>query len=100
MPDFTITKQEHLKGDAEALKKSILEHLYFTLAKDKYTATKRDLFFAVAYTIRDQLVGRWIKTQQRYYQVDEKRVYYLSMEFLIGRSMESSLVNLHLLENC
>lgn len=99
MPEFVVAKQEHLKGDAEALRESILEHLHFTLAKDKYTATKRDLFQAVAYAVRDQLVGRWIKTQQQYYDADVKRVYYLSMEFLIGRSLENSLVNLGLLEN-
>lgn len=100
MPDFVLTKQEILKGDAESLKASILDHLHFTLAKDKYTATKRDLFLAVAYAIRDQLVGRWIQTQQQYYDADRKRVYYLSMEFLIGRTLSNSLVNLGILENC
>lgn len=100
MPEFAVTKQERLKGDAESLKASILNHLNFTLAKDKYTATKRDLFFAVAYAIRDQMVGRWIKTQQQYYDADVKRVYYLSMEFLIGKTLENSLINLGLLENC
>ncbi len=98
--EFAVTKQKHLKGNAEGLKTSILEHLHFTLAKDKYTATKRDLFFATAYAIRDQLVGRWIDTQQRYYQEDKKRVYYLSMEFLMGRTLENSLVNLELLDSC
>lgn len=99
MPDFAVTKQEHLRGDSESLKEAILEHLHFTLAKDKYTATKRDLFQAIAYAIKDQLVGRWITTQQQYYDADSKRVYYLSMEFLIGRTLESSLVNLGLLDN-
>jgi len=100
MSEFTITKQEHLRGDVESLKEAILGHLHFTLAKDKYTATKRDLFLSVAYSIRDQMVGRWIKTQQQYYEADVKRVYYLSMEFLIGRTLENSLINLRLLENC
>jgi starch phosphorylase len=100
MPEFAVIKQEHLRGDAKSLKESILEHLHFTLAKDKYTATKKDIFFAVAYAIRDQMVGRWIKTQQQYYDADVKRVYYLSMEFLIGRTLENSLVNLGLVENC
>lgn len=100
MPEFAVTKQDHLKGDSDSLRDSILKHLHFTLAKDKYTATKRDLYLSIAYAIRDQMVGRWIKTQQQYYDADSKRVYYLSMEFLIGRTLENSLVNLGLLENC
>ncbi len=100
MTDFVVSNEEHLKGDAKSLKDSICKHLQFTLAKDKYTATKRDLFQATAYAIRDHLVGRWINTQQQYYDTDSKRVYYLSMEFLIGRTLENSLVNLGLLENC
>src|SRR4051794_37959762 len=100
MSEFIVFNQEHPKGDAESLKNSILGHLYFTLAKDKYTATKRDFFLAVSLAVRDQMVGRWIKTQQQYYEADAKRVYYLSMEFLIGKTLENSLVNLGLLENC
>src|ERR1700722_9731889 len=100
MSDFVATREKHLRNDAEALKETIFKHLYFTLAKDKYTATNRDLFMAVVYAIREQLVGRWIKTQQHYYDADLKRVYYLSMEFLIGRSLENSLVNLGILDNC
>lgn len=100
MPEFVVTKTEHLHGDAEFLKHAILEHLHFTLGKDKYTATKRDFYQAVAYAVRDQLIGRWIKTQQQYYDADVKRVYYLSLEFLIGQKLQNSLSNLGLYENC
>jgi len=99
MSDFVITKSEQLRGDAEFLKASILEHLHFTLGKDKYTSTKQDVYQAAAFAVRDQLIGRWIKTQQHYYDTDAKRVYYLSLEFLIGQTLQNSLVNLGLLEN-
>lgn len=95
-----MDKQEDHLGDPESLKKSIVRHLHYTLAKDEYTASKRDLFLALAYTVRDQMTERWIKTQQQYYETDAKRVYYLSMEFLLGRTLENSLVNLGILENC
>lgn len=100
MPEFAVTKAEQLRGDAESLKNSILEHVHFTLGKDKYTATRRDLYNAVAYTVRDQMIGRWIKTQQQYYDADVKRVYYLSLEFLMGRTLQNSLINLGLYDNC
>ena len=99
MPNFAVNKTD-LKGDPDSLKEAILQHLHFTLAKDKYTATKRDLYHALAYAIRDQLVGRWIKTQQHYYDIDAKRVYYLSLEFLIGRTLQNSLINLGIYDNC
>lgn len=100
MTELAVYKLEHLHGDAESLKDLIIDHLRYTLAKDKYTATKRDLFHAIAYTARDHMVGKWIKTQQQYYDADVKRVYYLSMEFLMGRTLQNSLVNLGILENC
>lgn len=100
MTELAVTKLEHLQGDAESIKDLIIDHLRYTLAKDKYSATKRDLFQAVAYTVKDYMVGKWIQTQQQYYDADVKRVYYLSMEFLMGRTLENSLVNLGILENC
>jgi len=86
--------------DAESLKKQFINHLHYTLAKDRYTATKRDCFHALAYTIRDHLVGRWIDTQQRHYNEGSKRIYYISMEFLVGRMLGNSLINLGLYDEC
>jgi starch phosphorylase len=78
--------------------KSFLEHLEFTLGKDKYSATPFDIYNALAYTVRDRMVERWVNTQQAYYNEDPKRVYYVSMEFLMGRTMENSLINLGMLD--
>ncbi|HLO24492.1 MAG TPA: glycogen/starch/alpha-glucan family phosphorylase, partial [Geobacteraceae bacterium] len=79
--------------------KSFLEHLEYTLGKDKYTASRNDIYNALAYAVRDRLVERWLDTQQAYYNSDNKRVYYISMEFLPGRTLENSLINLGLLDD-
>uniref|UniRef100_A0A671R648 Alpha-1,4 glucan phosphorylase n=1 Tax=Sinocyclocheilus anshuiensis TaxID=1608454 RepID=A0A671R648_9TELE len=56
------------------LKTNFNRHLHFTLVKDRNVATKRDYYFALAHTVRDHLVGRWIRTQQHYYEKDPKKV--------------------------
>uniref|UniRef100_UPI00398E725D glycogen phosphorylase, brain form-like n=1 Tax=Pristiophorus japonicus TaxID=55135 RepID=UPI00398E725D len=83
-------------GDVVELKKSFNRHLHFTLVKDRNVATPRDYYFALAHTIRDHLVGRWIRTQQHYYEKDPKRIYYLSLEFYMGRTLQNTMVNLGL----
>lgn len=80
--------------DKASIKRSFWENLTFSLSKDKYSATKRDYYQSLALTVRDRLVERWSRTQQAYYQSDAKRVYYLSLEFLIGKLLKSSLLNL------
>jgi glycogen phosphorylase len=79
--------------------KAFLEHLEYTLGKDKYSATKYDGFNALAYAVRDHMVERWLDTQQAYYNLDNKRVYYISMEFLMGRTLGNALINLGLWED-
>jgi len=86
------------KPTAADLQRSFLRHLQYTLVKDKYTATKADLYQALAYAVRDVLVDRWLDTQQSYYINDAKRVYYISMEFLMGRTLGNSLINLGVME--
>uniref|UniRef100_A0A803XPN3 Alpha-1,4 glucan phosphorylase n=1 Tax=Meleagris gallopavo TaxID=9103 RepID=A0A803XPN3_MELGA len=83
-------------GDVAEVRKSFNRHLHFTLVKDRNVATPRDYFFALAHTVRDHLVGRWIRTQQHYYERDPKRIYYLSLEFYMGRTLQNTMVNLGL----
>ncbi|KAF7651919.1 hypothetical protein LDENG_00103780 [Lucifuga dentata] len=86
--------------DVLNVKTSFNRHLHFTLVKDRNVATPRDFYFALAHTVRDHLVGRWIRTQQYYYQEDPKRVYYLSLEFYMGRTLQNTMVNLGLQNTC
>ena len=76
------------------------KRLLYTLAKDKYAATERDYFLSASYAVKDHLVSRWTKTQQEYYHQDAKRIYYLSMEFLTGRALGNSLINLGMYDDC
>ena len=76
----------------------LLHHLWYSLAKDRFSATERDKFTATVCTVRDFIVKRWIETQQAYYEVDAKRVYYLSLEFLLGRLLHNYILNLGLEE--
>ena len=89
--DWVISKKEMTK---EALKLSFQLNRQYTLSKDQYTATMHDNYLALSLAIRDRLVEQWIKTQQSYHKKNVRRVYYLSMEFLIGRLMGTNMYNL------
>ncbi|MHB9132938.1 MAG: glycogen/starch/alpha-glucan phosphorylase [Armatimonadota bacterium] len=87
-------------NDVDAFKLSILNNLEYRLAKGPLHATKYDRFMSVAYAAAERMIERWILTQETYYQVKPKRVYYLSMEFLMGRSLGNTLINLELYDTC
>ncbi len=89
-----------LGTDVESLQQSFANHLECTLVKDKYSATRLDRYKSLAYAVRDRLVERWIATQQTYYEKEAKRIYYLSLEFLMGRTLGNSIINLDLVESC
>ena len=80
--------------DREGIKKSIIHHLVSNRGRDPERAGRADVYQALAYTMRDFLIKKWFDTQRSYYTKKKKRVYYLSLEFLIGRSLDNSLINL------
>lgn len=69
-------------------------HLMFDNVADPSTLGPRERFEAVARSVRDVLSQRWVLTEQTYARENPKRVYYLSMEFLVGRSLSNNLLNL------
>ena len=78
------------------LRADVLRHLTFTLGKDAPNASPYDWRMALSYAIRDRVVEPWFASTRRTWAEDRKRVYYLSMEFLIGRLLEDATVNLGL----
>jgi starch phosphorylase len=91
--------ESHLKKAAErmgedALKQSFLDHLLFGQGKDQHSAHRRDLYLALASTVRDRLVQKWIATRRLQFNADPKRIYYLSLEFLMGRALSANLINM------
>jgi starch phosphorylase len=79
---------------------AIGRHARYSLGKAAEDISARDLFQAVALAVRDRLVDGMLATERRYDQLDSKRLYYLSIEFLIGRSLRNNLTNLGILDLC
>ncbi len=84
----------------DALLEHFLQHLRFTRGEAWDTAEPYDLFISLALAVRDQIVDRMIATQHTYHERDVKRVYYLSLEYLLGRALRNNLVCLGLYEAC
>jgi len=82
----------------DALRADVLRHLTFTLGKDPGHAAPYDWRMAFSYTLRDRIVEPWFAATRRTWAEDRKRVYYLSMEFLIGRILSDAAINLGLHE--
>ncbi len=97
-PDFF--HYEKLGLDAQTIRHSLANRLTYTIGKDPVTATDRDWFLALAYAVRDRLAERWMETMRSYYREDAKRVYYFSLEFLIGRMLVNSMSNVGFYDEC
>ncbi len=96
----SIFKYDYLGTDVASVKHSLANRLQYSTGKDAYTATDYDWYNVTAYVVRDRLIERWMETMRSYYREDAKRVYYLSVEFLIGRTLTNSLLNMGFHEEC
>jgi len=92
-----IKKEEQKIEKLKATVKGYIEH---HLGKDCERAGIFDNYIGLAYTVRDRLIERWLSTQRSYYKRSVKRVYYLSLEFLVGRTLGNSMVNLGIEDEC
>ena len=88
----TVLDSEIPTNTVEALRRSIVERLVYSVGKDFETATQRDWMFAVFHAVRDRIVKRWRETLQQSREHNAKRVYYLSMEYLTGRALVNALL--------
>jgi starch phosphorylase len=80
--------------EKEDFKRSVLKRLVYSVGKDTDFAVPRDWCVALTLAVRERLMDRWMATTKRVYQQDVKRVYYLSMEYLIGRLLADTMLNL------
>ena len=80
--------------DKEAFKKEILNNIKYLFRKTPETASQQEIFQAVSYVVKDVVIDDWLATQQAFDDQDPKIVYYMSMEFLMGRTLGNNLINL------
>ena len=94
MPTRSIPTPPAGSLDAAGVVAAFAQRMRYSVAKDGFTASDFDVYQALAYAVRDRLVERWFTTQDAYYRRDVKRVYYLSLEFLMGRALVHNILNL------
>ena len=81
-------------------KTTIAQKLLYVVGKDPAHASIHDWYIATALAVRDRIVDRWVETTRQTYSSRQKRVYYFSLEFLIGRLLTDSISNLGMMQEC
>lgn len=96
-----VAALEELTDDNMAAIRDLFNrHLHCTLAKDLGDSTDRDYYLSLAHTVRDHVMAAWHATQSEYYKEDPKRVYYISLEFYMGRTLTNTMINLGIRTLC
>ena len=86
--------KSYLGSDLRSIQRQIVNHVEYTLARTRFNFDNNGCYFATAYSVRDRLVESWNDTHQYLYEKDPKCVYYMSMEYLLGRMLQNALVNI------
>ncbi len=108
-PEFTMTNDKkgkseklwqlmdvYLSRDTKSIQKSVINHIEYTLAHTRFNIDKQVLYNGTALSVRDRLLEAWNDTQSNAHIHEPKRVYYLSIEFLLGRLLQNALINIDL----
>ncbi|MEK9150068.1 MAG: glycogen phosphorylase, partial [Candidatus Desantisbacteria bacterium] len=95
-PTISQTNDEAVRTglSVSAIKQAILDNLYYLQARFPKVASLNDYYLALAYTVRDRLLYRWIQTAQTYLAKGSRTVCYLSAEFLLGPHLGNNLINM------
>ncbi len=95
-PTNIAVEDDRTGTSVETLKRAFADNLFYIQGKYASIATPNDYYMALAYTVRDRLLSRWLRTRKTYDEQNVKTVYYLSAEFLMGRHLGNSLINLEI----
>lgn len=106
-PEFIYNKNEsekdvkmwdlmksYLGSDIQSIQRQIVNHVEYTCARNRFTFNNYACYYATAYSVRDRLVESWNDTQQHIYEQDPKSVYFMSMEYLLGKQLQSALMSI------
>ena len=93
-PNLWLTHLPPLGMEAENLALDLRRHYSYTLGRDRYCRSPHYTYTAIAQTVRDRLMERWKNTHYAYEEANCKRTYYLSLEYLMGRTLSNAMLNL------
>jgi starch phosphorylase len=94
----SIVEDDRTGVSIEALRRAFTDHLYYTQGVNAELASIKDIYLALAHTVRDRLMNRWIESIENYFHTNSKAVFYLSAEYLMGQQLGNNLLNTRLFQ--